>query len=428
MSSRLSPRRVGPYLVECLLATGGMAEVYLASREGPHGFRKKVALKRILPMVAEDEEFVAMFLDEARITSRLSHPHIARLVEFGKAGDRYFIAYEFVDGRDLRQIFERMNAAGTKLPLNFLLYVFTRICEGLAYAHARKDDAGESIALVHRDVSPQNIVVSYSGDVKLIDFGIAKARGKVSRTQAGTIKGKFGYMSPEQVRSAASVDQRTDVFSLGVCMWELLTGQRLFTGPNEIMVLDKVRNQAVESPSRHDSKVPQELDKIVIKALAKNPDERYRSARELYKELNAFSDSVGAKASRDEIARTMRELFVEGDAARGKSDAPPGASLPRRTGAVSAEHRSPDPRERIMQLQETRMSDDNKGSDLDIFEGLGKKKKEERASAAPAPPPPPRSSSAMPRFIASEFFVPSKMMVFLRSSSPTGECFTNTCL
>ncbi|MBL8611040.1 MAG: protein kinase [Myxococcales bacterium] len=380
------PERFGSYELLQRLATGGMAEVFRArDKKG-----QLVALKRILPTVAEDEEFVAMFLDEARITSRLSHPHIARLVEFGKVDDRYFIAYEYVDGRDLRQVFERMASLDVRLPLRFLLYVFTRVGEGLAYAHARKDESGESIALVHRDVSPQNIVVSYSGDVKLIDFGIAKARGKVSRTQAGTIKGKFGYMSPEQVRSAASVDQRTDVFSLGVCMWELLTGKRLFTGPNEIMVLEKVRNQEVESPSRHDSKLPQELDKIVLKALAKSPDERYRSARELYKELNAFSEFVGATATRDEIARTMRELFGETDVAvRRASDAPPGGN--------GNDLRSPEPRrERIMQLQETRMSDDNKGSDLDIFEGLGKKKKEDRASAAPAPPPPPRSSSAMP--------------------------------
>ena len=234
-----------------------MAEVYRArdTRED-----KTVALKRILPAVAEDEDFVEMFLDEARIASGLEHPHIARLLDFGVvrggADDgHYFIAYELVDGKDLRFVFENASLGGERLPLPVLLYIFCRIAEALAYAHARKDTSGVPRAIVHRDVSPQNIVVSVTGDVKLIDFGIAKARGRLTRTAAGMIKGNSGYMSPEQVRGEP-VDQATDVFSLGICMWELLTLKRLFSGPNEILVLDMVKRHVPDPPSAYSADVP----------------------------------------------------------------------------------------------------------------------------------------------------------------------------
>lgn len=344
----------GPYELLGRLSAGGTAEVHRA--KDPQG--RLVALKTI-PAAGEDEEVAQMFEDEARIASSLDHPNVARVLAYGVHEGRMFIAYELVDGKDLRVVFENASLTGERLPLPIVVTIVAQLAEALAHAHSRDS------AIVHRDVSPQNVVVSFDGDVKLIDFGIAKAKGRISKTAAGTIKGKFGYMSPEQVRGE-EVDQRTDVFSLGICAWELLTLKRLFLptvlggaegSVNEILVLDLVKNHFPDPPSSFLAEVPRELDRIVMKALAKNPDERYKSARELYRDLNGFIEKTGLHATRDDVAEMMRRTF--------------GAT---RTG-------------RIMELQETRMSDENKGgSDLDIFEGLGKKNSE-RNPAAPPPPP-----------------------------------------
>ncbi|HSO37334.1 MAG TPA: protein kinase [Labilithrix sp.] len=342
----------GPYELRARPSIGGMAEVFHAvdTRTGT-----RCAIKRLLPSVAGDEEVVTMFEDEARIAATLDHPNIARVLDFGAIDEQPFIAYELVDGVDLREVFDAASMASEPQPLPFLLHVFARLGEALAHAHERE--------VIHRDVTPQNVVLSFDGDVKLIDFGIAKAKGKLSRTGAGRIKGKLGYLSPEQLRGG-DVDARTDVFSLGICMWELLTLKRLFSSPNEILVLDMVKRLVPEPPSAHRAEVGQNLDRIVLKALAKNTDERYRSARELTKDLDAFVGKTEPLATRADIARTLRQTF--GD---------------RSTGS-------------IMEFQETRMSDDNKsGSDLDIFEGLGKKSAG-RVSAVP--PPPPGSASNLP--------------------------------
>jgi serine/threonine protein kinase len=355
----------GPYELKTRLHKGAMAEVFHAidTRSGT-----PCALKRILSAAAEEEDFVRELEDEARIASTLDHPSIARVLDFGAIEGTYFIAYELVDGVDLRVVFENASLAGEPLALPFLLHVFSRVAEALAHAHAHE--------VVHRDVTPQNIVISRAGDVKVIDFGIAKAKGRLTRTGAGVIKGKLGYMSPEQVRGGTPeepVDERTDVFSLGICLWELLTLKRLFTGPNEILVLDMVKRHVPEPPSKHRREPAAHLeilDGIVRKALAKKHDERYRSARQLTKDLQEFVGNSGAVATREDIAVTMRRTFGE-----------------RGTGS-------------IMELQETRMSDDNKsGSDLDIFEGLGKKSSA-RTSAAPAAPPPPPGSSSNPNMAA----------------------------
>lgn len=361
--------RLGP------LAQAATAEVFRAvdTRTGT-----PCVVKRILRAVAEDEDFVRDLEDEARIASELDHPNVARVLDFGTVDDTHYLTYELVDGVDLRVVFENATLTGEPLPLEFLLHVFRQVGAGLAHAHERD--------VVHRDVTPHNVVVSLDGDVKLIDFGIAKARGRLSRTGAGVIKGKLGYMSPEQVRGGRGahgevVDARSDVFSFGICLWELLTLKRLFSAPNEILVLDMVKNHEPEPPSTHRAEVPADLDRIVLKALAKKHDERYRSARQLTKDLDAFhqffsSSSPSSRATgalalalaprdpREVIAGTMRRTFGDGST------------------------RS------IMEPQETRMSDDNKsGSDLDIFEGLGKKSSG-RTSAVPPPPPGAPSSAS----------------------------------
>ncbi len=397
-----------------------------------------VAIKRVLPDVAEDQEAMQMFEDEARICVHLEHPHIARMLDFGHVDDTFFIAFEYVHGKDLRFVFDRAVRTQTEVPLDVLIYVFTRIGEGLAYAHARKDDHGEPVSIVHRDVSPQNIVLSFDGDVKLIDFGIAKAAGRLSRTQAGSIKGKFGYMSPEQV-SGREVDPRTDVFSLGICMWELITRQRLFSGQNELIVLEKIKTQVTEPPSKFNPAVPPELDRIILKALAKHPAQRYRAAKELFRDLNILCETHDFVASRAEIAQYMRRTFPE---ASGRDVAPRQSSpsldsfnaiavqkhqktfeatdeLPtdtlrdikrdannankqsdgqrgqpaRRVSLERDINRPEDERTAVRRNDEEMMNmaaEKQGGSDLDIFEGLGKKNAAQ-PSRESAPPPPPSS-------------------------------------
>jgi serine/threonine protein kinase len=387
------PVMFGPYALGTKLAEGGMASVHRAVDTRT---QRTVAIKRVLPHVAADEEFLRMFEDEGRIAAQLSHPHIARCLELGVYGGTYFIAYEFVEGRTLREIWKQAGGAkgqGARahIPLSFLVYVFSRLAEGLDYAHARKDASGQPVCLVHRDVTPHNIMVSVTGDVKLIDFGIAKAKGRLSQTQAGTLKGKFAYMSPEQIVATGAdheVDHRTDIFSWGVSFWELLTLERLFTAPNEIMVLEKVVEQPAPKTSQYRPEVPRTLDEIVLKSLAKSKDQRYGSAREVYQELNAFSARAGITATREEIAQAMRERFVE----HSQSVRVPEVRQDARAVRDDNAPRSWGP---TMQREEFGMADENKGADLDIFEGLGKKKKDEKAPVS-APPPPPRSSSAMP--------------------------------
>ena len=380
-----SAQPFGRYELLERISAGGMAEVFRATDKAKNHI---VALKRILPQIAEDEEFVQMFEDEARIASQLEHPHIARMLDFGRIDDSYYIAFEYVNGRDLRALFDRCVRMGEFPPLPFLLYTFARIGEGLAYAHARRDDNGQPQSIVHRDVSPQNIMVSFDGDVKLIDFGIAKAAGKLSRTQVGTLKGKFGYMAPEQIRGT-EIDHRTDLFSLGICMWELLTLERLFYAENELLVLEKVRSATIAPPSTKNRDVPPELDRIVLKALAKDVRERYGAAKDVYRDLDKLAKSIEGTATREDIARYMRRAFPESLARR---------PTPSDVGPVNRNTA----RERVNQestmAADIPSSDKSRGSDLDIFEGLGKK-----ASAAPSRassvPPPPRSSVPNPPMI-----------------------------
>jgi serine/threonine protein kinase len=395
-----SAQPFGRYELLERISAGGMAEVFRA-RDTERDII--VALKRILPQIAEDDEFVQMFEDEARIASQLEHPHIARTIDFGHIDESYYIAFEFVNGRDLRALFDRCVRIGEHPPLAVLLYIFARIGEGLAYAHARKDAAGNPVSIVHRDVSPQNIVVSFDGDVKLIDFGIAKAAGKLSRTQVGTLKGKFGYMAPEQIRGT-EIDHRVDLFSMGICMWELLTLERLFNAENELLVLEKVRSATIAPPSTKNRDVPPELDRVVLKALAKDVRERYRSAKDLFRDLDKLAQTIGATASRDEIARYMRGAFPESLARRPTpSDVGPVKTAGGRASEATGPEHWP-----MMNQQETRpmagdIPSDKRGgaSDLDIFEGLGRKSSNSTAPSrqSSVPPPPPRSIPSNPPMI-----------------------------
>src|SRR5262245_59159422 len=285
-----------------------MAEVFKAKSFGVEGFEKIIAIKRILPSIAEDAEFIQMFIDEAKIAGQLSHANICQIFELGKITDSHFIAMEFVWGKDLLQIQNRFRKLRQHLAPAMAAFVASKVCEGLDYAHRRKDALGRPLNIIHRDVSPQNILVSYEGEIKVIDFGIAKAATRSSKTQAGVLKGKFGYMSPEQVRGLP-LDRRSDLFALGTILYELLTGERLFLGESDFSTLEKVRNVDIQPPSKHSRHVPPALEKIVMKALAKEPEDRYQWANELQEELLQFVMGVQPVFTAKQLAAWMKEAF-----------------------------------------------------------------------------------------------------------------------
>jgi serine/threonine protein kinase len=302
------PTPFGKYYLLERINIGGMAEVFRAKAFGVEGFERLVAVKRILPNIAEDKEFIRMFIEEAKLSVQLNHANIAQIFDLGVFDGSYYIALEHVHGRDLRAMFERCRQLGETMPVAQACFVAMKVCEGLDYAHNKRDQAGRELSLVHRDVSPQNILVSFEGEVKLIDFGIAKAAGTTPGSQAGVLKGKFGYMSPEQVRGQ-ELDRRSDVFSCGIVLYELLTGERLFVGESDFGTLEKVRNVEILPPSTYNRKIPDELERIVLKALSKDAEDRYQNAIDLHDELQAFVYTAGEFYSRKDLAVWMKRTF-----------------------------------------------------------------------------------------------------------------------
>ncbi len=302
------PVPFGKYYLLERINVGGMAEVFKAKAFGVEGFERLVAVKRILPNIAEDEEFITMFIDEAKIAVQLQHANIAQIFDLGKVEDSFFIALEYVHGKDLRAIFDHFRKGNDRMPAPQVCYVMMQVCEGLDYAHNKRDSQGRELGLVHRDVSPQNVLVGYEGEIKLVDFGIAKAAGKASKTQAGILKGKFGYMSPEQVRGLP-VDRRSDVFAAGICLYEMLTGERLFVGESDFSTLEKVRNVEILPPSSFNKRIAPELERIVLKALAKEAEDRYQNAIDLHDDLQAYLYSTGEFFSRKDLAAWMKQSF-----------------------------------------------------------------------------------------------------------------------
>jgi TonB family protein len=305
------PDRFGQYEILERIASGGMAELYKAKRTGVEGFQKIVAIKKILPHLADDEEFITMFADEAKLAAQLNHPNIIHIYDLGKiqAGG-YFIAMEYVDGRDLRAIQKSARELGVPLPVPLAVYIASKVASALDYAHRRRDAEGHDLHIVHRDVSPQNILISYEGDIKLCDFGIAKAASKASQTQSGALKGKLQYMSPEQAW-AKPIDRRSDLFSLGVVLHELLTGDRLFRADTDIQTLEKVRSAEVAPPSRSNPEVPRNLDSLVLRALAKDPEDRYANASDLLRELDSVLYSYTPAPGSADVAIYLHRLQAE---------------------------------------------------------------------------------------------------------------------
>ncbi|HEY3352365.1 MAG TPA: serine/threonine-protein kinase, partial [Polyangia bacterium] len=303
------PIPFGKYLLLERISVGGMAEIFKAKSFGVEGFEKILAIKRILPAMSDDKEFIEMFIDEAKIAGQLSHANICQIFELGRINDQHFIAMEFVWGKDVLQIQNRFRRMKQIMPFPMAAFLAAKTCEGLDYAHHKKDAMGKPMQLIHRDVSPQNIIVSYEGEVKLIDFGIAKAASRTSKTQAGVLKGKFGYMSPEQVRGLP-LDRRSDIFATATMLYELMTGDRLFLGDSDFSTLEKVRNVDIQPPSALNPRVPKALERIVMKGLARDPEDRYQWANEMQEELQAYVMSQEPVYTSKHLSRWMKETFM----------------------------------------------------------------------------------------------------------------------
>ena len=308
----IQPVPFGSYQLLERLAMGGMAEVFLAR---PDGQDRLVALKRILPNIAADDEFIAMFIDEAKIAGQLTHANVAQIIDIGKITGSYFIAMEYVSGHDLRALWdktrEQAKDAGDAirgLPFGVACHIVKKLSEGLDFAHRRRDPKGRPLGIIHRDVSPQNILISYEGDLKIIDFGIAKAANRIVKTQTGILKGKFAYMAPEQARGEP-IDHRSDIFAIGVVLYELLTGERAFKGDTDFALLEKVRRVDVVPPKTLRPDLPKELERIVMKALGKEAGDRYAWASVLASDLDRFLSDQGISTSREELGAFVRRTF-----------------------------------------------------------------------------------------------------------------------
>jgi serine/threonine protein kinase len=298
----------GKYLLLERISVGGMAEVFKAKSFGVEGFEKVVAIKRILPSMAEDAEFIEMFIDEAKIAGQLSHANICQIFELGEIEGSHFISMEYISGKDVLQIGNRFRKLRQRMPPPMVAFIIAKVCEGLDYAHRKRDASGRALQIIHRDVSPQNVLVSYEGEVKIIDFGIAKAAVRSGRTQAGVLKGKFGYMSPEQVRGLP-LDRRTDLFAIGTLLWETLSGERLFSHDSDFSTLEKVRNAEVPSLSAKVPGLAPELEQIVMKALAREVDDRYQWANEIQEDLQRFLNKQDPTFTAKQLADWMKDAF-----------------------------------------------------------------------------------------------------------------------
>ncbi|MBN1210419.1 MAG: protein kinase [Myxococcaceae bacterium] len=300
-------RRISKYEILTRLSVGGMAELFLAFTSGPGGFRKFVALKQILPDVKTDE-FVKMFLDEARITAAFSHANIGQVFDLGEEAGELYLAMEFLAGQNLEQLMKAVDKRDEPLSPGFAARVIRDVCLGLHYAHHFVDPSGRSVAVVHRDMSPRNVMVTYDGGVKVIDFGIAKAKGRLGRTAVGMVKGTGGYMSPEQVRGH-ELDGRSDLFSAGVLLYEMLCGQRLFNAPGDAAMMMQIVEGEIPPPRTINPAVPEALDAVVMRALTRDKSKRFATGREMAKAIEA---AMGPEIFDEErLAALMEELFAE---------------------------------------------------------------------------------------------------------------------
>jgi serine/threonine-protein kinase len=298
------------YRVVEKLESGGMAEVFRAESEGLQGFKKQVAIKRVLPHLSEKKTFISMFLDEARLSAHLSHSNCVQVFDIGVGDNAYFIVMEFVEGANLKSIAEVLKKAGHEFPVSAAIFIAIEICKGLSYAHELRDPQGSDLHIVHRDMSPPNVLVTKYGEVKIVDFGLAKANSQLEKSEPGIIKGKFSYLSPEAAMGK-DVDARTDIFAVGIILWELLSGQRLFMGDTDFQTVKKVQQAVIPPITQINSQVPPELEKILSRALARDPNARYRTAREFGKDLTKLLFEIGQPVSNFDIAQLVQGAMRE---------------------------------------------------------------------------------------------------------------------
>ena len=305
--SEVNPVRFGKYLLLEMIATGGVAQLFLGKITGVEGFEKLVAIKMILPHLSGEKDLVTAFIDEAKLAALLNHQNIVQIYDFGLMENSFFIAMEYLFGKDLRHILQKAKENEMPLTLEQALYITSRICSGLDYAHKMTDFQGKPLHIIHRDISPQNILITYQGEVKIVDFGIAKAASQSTVTSNGAIKGKVAYMSPEQA-SGEKIDHRSDIFSTGILLYEMLTQQRMFTG-DTLEILDKVRKGAFEQAETVAKDLPPKLYAILDKALAKDQKQRYQSCGEMQTEIEECMFELSMRPSARSLGDYMKNLF-----------------------------------------------------------------------------------------------------------------------
>src|SRR5262245_35683031 len=300
------------YTITERLDHGGMAEVFRGVAESMEGFKKSVAIKRILPNLTKNQKFVSMFLDEARLSLFLQHANIVQVFDISRTPDNaYFLVMEYVDGCNLKALIERQKQKGKRIEVAHTIYVMMECCKALQYAHSLEHpETGESLGIVHRDISPPNILLSKNGEVKLVDFGLAKANSQIESTDPGVVKGKFSYLSPEAA-SGLEVDHRADVFAVGIILWELFTGRRLFYGDTDYQTVELVRQARVPSIAALNPEIEPEIEQVVRKALARDPEERYQNANDLGDALAQFLFSRRMKVTARDISNLVKDTQVE---------------------------------------------------------------------------------------------------------------------
>ncbi len=292
------------------IAAGGMAEVFRAESAGLEGFKKTVAIKRVLPHLSQKKEFIGMFLDEARLSATLSHSNVVQVFDIGVGDDTYFIVMEYVDGANLKAVIEHRKLLGRPVPIEAACLIALRTCEGLAYAHEARDALGQALGIVHRDVSPPNVLITRHGEVKVVDFGLAKANSQLESSEPGIIKGKFSYLSPEAALGE-EVDHRTDIFATGIILWEMITGARLFLGETDLGTVRQVQAARVPPLSQFVKEVPPALEQILGHALARDRERRYQSARDFGRDLNRVLFQLGRPVSSFDIGSLVGDVREE---------------------------------------------------------------------------------------------------------------------
>jgi eukaryotic-like serine/threonine-protein kinase len=298
------------------IASGGMAEVFRAESAGLEGFKKTVAIKRVLPHLAQKKEFIGMFLDEARLSATLSHSNVVQVFDIGVGDETYFIVMEYVDGANLKSVIEHRKQINQPLPIEAACMITLKTCEGLAYAHEVQDALGQPLGIVHRDVSPPNVLITRHGEVKVVDFGLAKANSQLESSEPGIIKGKFSYLSPEAAHGE-EVDLRTDIFATGIILWEMITGHRLFMGDTDLGTVRAVQAARVPPLSQYVKDVPAALEQIIGHALARDPKARYQSAREFGRDLNRVLFQMGRPVSSFDLGSLVTDVRDEQRRQRG---------------------------------------------------------------------------------------------------------------